>query len=368
MNNYKIRKTPYPAIGLYTFAFILTLFAMGLMLSSCKLTPTGSLIDTDSLSGAAELITEVSQSSIEAYSSHFNTPRCMYLNAENVIQAKDYIIQELKNDGYDENSISEDDVVITGMTIATADSEYSGVAVEGPFSMPNIIVSKVGSSPDLKPVLIGAHYDTVANGPGANDNGSGCSALLEIARLIAGTSFPRTVVMVFFAFEEPGLIGSQQYVSKLSPEEMPSAVYILDTIGITTEKELAIPFIPLPDTGDFVAAISSSSDKARSEVADFMNISADTTINLPIYGINADSNAASSFITSTLMRSDHLPFLVKGIPAVLITDTASLRDGIEYYHLTTDTVNNLNYVFLTKVTAAVLACVYVKACVNAPDM
>jgi Zn-dependent M28 family amino/carboxypeptidase len=167
--------------------------------------------------------------------------------------------------------------------------------------------------------------------------------------------------MVFFAFEEPGLLGSQQYVSKLSPSEYPIVSYILDTIGITTKDEKSLPLVSLPKSGDFIAAMSSSSDEAKDAVADFLTVTNGLSVNLPAYGLNADAGATSSLLTSNLMRSDHLPFLVKGLPAMLITDTANFRDGIEYYHMTTDTTGNIDYPFLTKVTSAVLACVAVNA-------
>jgi Zn-dependent M28 family amino/carboxypeptidase len=354
MRNDNDSKIPY---GLSLI--VLTLCIMGPSLTGCGLVSVGHAVDGDSLATAKALTAKVSQSSIEEYSGHFNSPRCMYGSADEARQAKEYILQELKKDGY--ASITEDDVTIPGMTIADGKGTSSGVSVRGPFTMPNIIVTKKGSSPELQPVLIGAHYDTVANGPGANDNGSGCAALLELARVLAGTDYPRTIIMVFFAFEEPGLLGSQQYVSKLSPSEYPIVSYILDTIGITTKDEKSLPLVSLPKSGDFIAAMSSSSDEAKDAVADFLTVTNGLSVNLPAYGLNADAGATSSLLTSNLMRSDHLPFLVKGLPAMLITDTANFRDGIEYYHMTTDTTGNIDYPFLTKVTSAVLACVAVNA-------
>jgi hypothetical protein len=64
--------------------------------------------------------------------------------------------------------------------------------------------------------MIGAHYDNVPTGqiaPGADDNASGCAAVLEAARLLSGMEFPNTLVFAFWDEEELGLIGSNAYVA-----------------------------------------------------------------------------------------------------------------------------------------------------------
>ena len=76
-----------------------------------------------------------------------------------------------------------------------------------------------GHSPAEHIVLIGAHYDTVSGSPGANDNGSGVAALLEIARLLAGKPLARSVRFVAFVNEEPPFfytrdMGSYHYADR----------------------------------------------------------------------------------------------------------------------------------------------------------
>ncbi|MEA3276663.1 MAG: M28 family peptidase [Pseudomonadota bacterium] len=67
----------------------------------------------------------------------------------------------------------------------------------------NIFAEKRGTSNPEEIVLVGAHYDSVLGSPGANDNGSGVAALLELARLLAEWELPRTVRFVAFVNEEP---------------------------------------------------------------------------------------------------------------------------------------------------------------------
>ena len=63
-------------------------------------------------------------------------------------------------------------------------------------------------------IVVGAHYDSVADSPGADDNASGVAALLELARLLAGTALPRSVRFVAFANEEAPF-RSEEHTSEL---------------------------------------------------------------------------------------------------------------------------------------------------------
>jgi Zn-dependent M28 family amino/carboxypeptidase len=71
-----------------------------------------------------------------------------------------------------------------------------------------------------KVVLVGAHLDSVSEGPGINDNGSGVATILEIAEQMADNPAPRNPVrFAFWGAEESGLIGSTRYVEGLSAED-----------------------------------------------------------------------------------------------------------------------------------------------------
>ncbi|MYB50351.1 MAG: M20/M25/M40 family metallo-hydrolase [Dehalococcoidia bacterium] len=97
----------------------------------------------------------------------------------------------------------------------------------------NVIADKPGTAGDGRAVVLGGHYDTVPNVPGANDNGSGIATLLTIAREIAGREYPFTVRFIAFGAEELGLYGSNYYVDQLSDEEIDSTVAMLnfDALG-----------------------------------------------------------------------------------------------------------------------------------------
>ncbi len=67
-------------------------------------------------------------------------------------------------------------------------------------------------------VLIGAHFDAVPGAPGADDNGTGTAALLEVARVLKNHPTKRTIRLVFFNLEECGLVGSSRYVDQAGPD------------------------------------------------------------------------------------------------------------------------------------------------------
>ncbi|MFX7724189.1 M28 family peptidase, partial [Acinetobacter baumannii] len=68
-------------------------------------------------------------------------------------------------------------------------------------------------------VMVGAHLDSVFEGPGINDNGSGSAAQLEMAVLLAKALPVNKVRFAWWGAEEAGLVGSTHYVQNLAPEE-----------------------------------------------------------------------------------------------------------------------------------------------------
>ena len=83
----------------------------------------------------------------------------------------------------------------------------------------NVIAELPGENPD-NVVAVGAHLDSVEEGPGIQDNGSGSAAILETALQMAGTTYPNTVRFLWWGAEESGLVGSTYYVDQLSEEEI----------------------------------------------------------------------------------------------------------------------------------------------------
>jgi aminopeptidase YwaD len=95
----------------------------------------------------------------------------------------------------------------------------------------NIIATKPGGP---RTVVIGGHYDSVAAGPGANDNGSGTVTMLELARVVANRHYPFSVRFIAFEAEEIGLLGSAHYVRELDQASRAAIIAMinLDMVGV----------------------------------------------------------------------------------------------------------------------------------------
>jgi Zn-dependent M28 family amino/carboxypeptidase len=83
----------------------------------------------------------------------------------------------------------------------------------------NVIAELPGRNPD-NVVMAGAHLDSVTEGPGINDNGSGSAALLETALMMADVDPVNSLRFAWWAAEEQGLVGSADYVAGLAQEEL----------------------------------------------------------------------------------------------------------------------------------------------------
>lgn len=93
--------------------------------------------------------------------------------------------------------------------------------------MRSVIAELAGSEPGAV-VMLGAHLDSVVDGPGINDDASGVAALLEIARALAGTRPRTTIRLALWSGEEVGLHGSYRYVTGLPEADLETIVVYLN--------------------------------------------------------------------------------------------------------------------------------------------
>jgi alkaline phosphatase isozyme conversion protein len=103
----------------------------------------------------------------------------------------------------------------------------------------NIVAVKPGTDAAGKQIVIGAHYDSVAVGRGAFDNGSGIGLLLALAQQLYAQPTPYTLVFVAFGAEEAGLKGSSRYVSaQMTAEEKADTVLMINFDSVATGDQL----------------------------------------------------------------------------------------------------------------------------------
>jgi aminopeptidase YwaD len=101
-----------------------------------------------------------------------------------------------------------------------------------------VIAEKKG--PGDAVVVLGGHYDTVAEVSGANDNASGTAVLLTIARMLEDVDLPFTLGIIPFGSEELGLLGSRFYVQSLSEEELANTRAMLNFDALATGSGVVV--------------------------------------------------------------------------------------------------------------------------------
>jgi len=223
------------------------------------------------------------------------------------------------------------------------------------FQMSNLWAIKRGRD-SLKPaVILNAHWDSVENAPGGNDNGSSMVLLFEIARILQNISLERDLIFLLPAFEEYGMIGSYQFVKKLDRDI--EVMINCDPVGATSSTHKPIPFFNLPEEGNFISLIAPEWCIGTAyEAAQ----SADIFVpELPYVIIEPADNYMSAPMLVNVVRSDHLPFWEKNIPALNITDMANFRN--DHYHTPDDTPENVDPLFLSMVTKMVLSTIILRA-------
>ncbi len=220
----------------------------------------------------------------------------------------------------------------------------------------NIWAKRNGNNPDAGSILIAAHYDTVVNSPGADDNGTGLAVVLEIARLLANTPTPLSLEIAFFDREETGLQGSFAFTAQTENTEHLKSVIILDMVGyachlsgcqtypsgLAVQPVLESAGIESPDQGEFLAVVGEAEHLELLKIFQNWNKSTiNQTAKMP--KIVAVPVPFKGVLTPDVLRSDHAAFWYQGIPAVLVTDTAELRSP--HYHQPSDTIDSLDRSF-----------------------
>ncbi len=228
---------------------------------------------------------------------------------------------------------------------------YNVVAALSPSASAGLPASQEGA-----PLLIAAHYDTVPNSPGADDNASGLAIMLEVAHRLRGLPLSREVQFVGFSLEEMDLVGSLAYAAHLrAGHRSIRGAIVLECVGYTRAEQGSqrvppgLP-IPVPSIGNFLGIVG---NVASAELATAVERSANQAV--------PDLKTVSFLVPGQgeqfpdTRRSDHAAFWAYGYPAVMLTDTANFRNP--HYHQPTDTLETLDLRFMEQVASAVTASV-----------
>jgi Zn-dependent M28 family amino/carboxypeptidase len=229
----------------------------------------------------------------------------------------------------------------------------------GGTSYRNVVAALPGADPTRPRLLVGAHFDTVPNTPGADDNASGVAALLEVARLTVHRRIAPTVEFVGFNLEEPqGVryrVGSHAYARDARERRVRYAgALILEMVGYTDTRPGSqhVPGLlfwkKVPRTGTFLAATGDG--RSARLLREFAAAACAAVPDLPVVTFRSPWRGWLVFQTRL---SDNASFWDHGYPALMITDTAFMRNP--HYHTPADRLETLDFTFMGRVVDAVAA-------------
>lgn len=194
-----------------------------------------------------------------------------------------------------------------------------------PFRGANITATIPATRDNAPVIVLGAHYDTEAGSPGADDNASGVAAILSIAEALAQLDRrDYTILLAFFDQEEEGKVGSGALVRQLLTEGTDiHSMHSMDMAGWDSDDDGAIE-IDAPDTW----------------FPHYQRIAGE--MGIPVTRAHYDS-------------SDHVPFRERGIDAICMGEAFRARDSSPHRHRPTDTADTINHAYLARNTRLMLA-------------
>ncbi|MGH3714610.1 MAG: M28 family metallopeptidase [Micromonosporaceae bacterium] len=277
---------------------------------------TGSLPDKY----LATVVELVSQANLEATVNHLASYHTRHSLSAGIGQVADSITAQFQGYGY--AGVSSHTYTRNGHTLR------------------NVVCRKPGNGAQPKTVLLCGHYDSRAadlsdattKAPGADDNATGIALILECARLLRHAELADTLLFVAFSGEEQGLWGSAAYAEALQQAGEPiELVYNVDMVGYPPPGGA---IIVERDMGNAVASNDAASVAAGAVVA---QLATDYTTLPPQLG--------------PIYASDYMPFEARSYVAVGLFE-AGTNPG---YHNVNDTVDKVDFGYLTEVTKLALA-------------
>ena len=223
------------------------------------------------------------------------------INSDAIQNVKEYISEYFGNLGYDK---------IEYQKFEYNNENNENAIVDGIGE--NIIVTKNSSIDTTKNLIISAHYDSTEDSVGANDNGSGVAAVLELARILKDTEIPYNIKFILFSGEEKYMLGSRWYVGKLTEDERKQIIGVINIDTIAEKSDLGymamIEGNKRPDNAEY-------DDEGLKKLAE-LNKNSMSELFTP----------SDRFFLTMATNSDHYPFALVNIPAVSIVQ--DWQDGL----------------------------------------
>jgi len=262
--------------------------------------------------GIDSLLNLISQDSLYAWDLRLQNFQTRYAYSDSMIKARDWLYQKFDSFGIDSLWLHE----------FYPDSQW------------NVVATVPGTIKPDKVIVVGAHYDSIVKGsgadpftwaPGADDNGSGIVATLEMARIIAQNPLPFTVMFVPFAAEEVPIMGSAFFAQYLYNNKTDVVLMInCDMIGHRVGS-------------DSVIAVSGASSVKR-YINLMINLAHTYTFLRPVY--------------TGIYGSDEVPFSEFGFDAVAAHERVYSWAG---WHTNYDVIDSLSFPYMKEVVKMCLA-------------
>jgi hypothetical protein len=209
-------------------------------------------------------------------------------------------------------------------------------------------------------IVVGAHYDTDGPLPGADDNASGVAALLELARMLARAPLTMKVELVAYSLEEMPYFRTEQMGSMVHAKRLRDsnvevrAMISLEMLGYYDDtkgsQRYPAPLLKLwyPSSGNFIAVVGALRDPRLVRTIKRAMRGASP---LPVHSLNSPPGIPGVDL------SDHQSYWAHGYPAVMITDTAFLRNP--NYHTDRDTPETLDFEKMSQAVRGVYGAILV---------
>lgn len=215
------------------------------------------------------------------------------------------------------------------------------------------VIGRVGMGHDRK-IIVGAHYDSCNDTPGADDNASGVAGMLELARIIGANPPDAEIEFVAYTLEEPPFFGGPLMGSAIHAASVADhadriiGVIVLEMIGYFSDERGSQSYpLPLmrcfyPSRGNFITVVSRWDQGAWIKA---LKTGMKGATSLPIYSFRGPQSLPG------VDFSDHRNYWAYDIPAAMVTNTAFHRNTA--YHTVHDTAERLDYQRMAMVVTGV---------------
>ena len=251
------------------------------------------------------------------------------VNSAAAARSEDYIVAQIEGAGlvierHDVGMVEVDEVRVGARLVARAQKLFIGD--------PNLVVRIAAATPSAAaPILIMAHYDSVATTPGAIDNAISVGLLIELARVLADNPPPRPIILAWPAGEETRLAGANKLAEELGAEL--GLAIALDLVG--SRGDLTLNGLSSMLGRDWLAWLAAIARRA------------DVTVSAPW------PHRVISRHWPQIERSDHGAFTARGIPAFHIY-SRDARSLDLTYHSELDTIDHVDLTVVDDVATFLL--------------